>query len=383
MLSGFAPRFNPQARLISAVITAVVAGHASHHTQVAARTQGWFGFQAHEIPDFAAQGFIHRPAAMGDAGELFDHRFGVRRFGDITTHQAAGGPGFLGFGIQLQGVAFVVGTGAPQNQGRHAADLDQVAERIHIPGVWDLERISTDLHCHAGTQGEDLDDIGTGHLPAVGQRLDDTGQPGPAALIDKPGALVHAEGFHFVAVSQEQINRDGGGAQDQGLLRGDDFLVDEQPLRHGISHVGGAQAGHIHPVCPHDQGRASAPLEEGSQSQGLTGGQQNTVYTASNHGLGDRAQVDNVGGDIAHIAVVGGHANRPPITVAIEQAVYASMQSGFHVTPPPFHAPAPSRLGGFLAGHRLRKCPHPARNPPRPIAGPPPVRVCPGPAPLV
>src|SRR3989304_6179230 len=101
----------------------------------------------------------------------------------------------MGFSVQFQGVALVVGTGASQNQGWHTADIDQVSERIHIPSVGDLESIGSDLHRHARPQSKNLDYIGAGHLSTISQRLDDTRQPGPTALIAQPGRLVYARGF--------------------------------------------------------------------------------------------------------------------------------------------------------------------------------------------
>ncbi len=103
------------------------------------------------------------------------------------------------------------------------------------------------------------------------------------------------------------------------------FWLSKNPLRHRVRHVGRAQARHVHPVGAHDQRGTVAPLEERREAHRLAGTHQDPVHAAADHRLGDRAQLHDVGGHVAHITVIGGDTHRAPIAVTVEQSIQTSL----------------------------------------------------------
>src|SRR5690606_10949066 len=302
-----------------------------------------------------------------------DHGGGGGRAGYVAAHQAARRARLLSLAVKLRRVAVVVGARAAEHQHRHARHFDQVAEGLDIAGVGDLQRVRADLNRHARAEREDLDGVRAGDLPTHGERLDDARQPGALALAHEAGVYLDARRLDAVAVAEEQVDGDGRRAERKRLLGGDDLLVPQQPLRDGVGGVGVAEPGHVHPVGADDQRRAIPPLKERREPPRHAGAEQDAIHPARNDGFDDLADVDDVGGHVAHVAVVGGHADGTAIPVAVEQPVKPGLESAWHGCPPHACAPAGAcncspRAESAPAGSGRAKTSAPSHSPAAPAS---------------
>lgn len=95
----------------------------------------------------------------------------------------------------------------------------------------------------------------------------------------------------------------------------------EQALGDCIGDVGSPKAGHVHPICPQDEGRTFPALEERRKAFGLARAEQDAVRSTPDDCLDHGAQLNDVDGDIAHVTVVCCDADSAPIVMTVKQAV--------------------------------------------------------------